>query len=157
MHSTLSFPVHHCKLLSGSMAEVKMLSGWHSQSKSGWPLAIVQKHHCEPRSWIFWLCRSPQREDNHLLSKNPAFSNKSRGMRGTDGELWQRVTNESSQSTNLLPEGSRGKNNLHHPRQSKQHEKNLWWYKRRWCIGNVFHSFSLGTSFTGHGHKLLAA
>lgn len=132
-------------------------------SELRWPLPIVQEHHCEHHSWLFFcFAGAPQREDNHLLSKSTTFSNKNRRMRGTDLELWQRVTNESSQDTTnaqicFLRE-AQGRYNWHHPRQWKQHEKNRWWVWEmlmHWkCVS--FHSFSMDTSFNVRGHQLLA-
>lgn len=97
------FPVHYGKLLSGSMAAVKMWSGWHSQGKSEWNFRMISSHCSETPLWASQLCfifaGVPQRENNHLLSKTPPFSKRNRRMRGTDVQLWQHVTKESSQGT----------------------------------------------------------
>lgn len=91
------FQVHY------GMAEMSVLSGWHSLNKLD--LAWMTSCCCSEtklrasQHLFFCFAGAPQREDDHLLSKSNTFSNKNGRIRSMNLELLQHVINESSQET----------------------------------------------------------
>lgn len=113
---------------------MSLLAGWHSVRKLNDLLLLFRNNAVSLAAslWVsFCFAGVSRREDDHLLSKSNTFSTKNIGIRSTNLELWQHVTNESSWSTTntqiYASWRKYGKGTADTYQHNKCAEKSYWW------------------------------
>lgn len=112
-------------------------------SELRWPLPIVQEHHCEHHSWLFFALQEPPRERTIIYCPRvPHFLTRTGGW---EARIWNCGSVSQTRAARTQPKhksaswGKRREGTIGIIQDNESSMKRIAdEYKKCWCIGNVF-------------------